>query len=133
MAVLSYAEPKRLGDWLIREGFDGARYAREQVTLLSSATADTVLTTGMAMGKITASGKWVQVNFAAVDGSQTVAGILGPDVTVPQSVDTQSWVIDRLSVVRDLGITWPTGTSGANIAAGTASLKTLGVIVRTGA
>lgn len=132
MSVLTFAEPKRLGDWLIREGFDGARYARTQVTLLS-AGSDTVLTTGMVMGQITASGKYVQINFGASDGSQTAAGILGPDVTVPASVDTQSWVINRLSVVRDLGLTWPGGTSGGNIAAGTASLKALGVLVRTGA
>jgi hypothetical protein len=132
MAILTM-ERERLSDWLAWEGLEGGRTAREQVTLLSSTTADTPMTSGMVLGRIAASGKLTQINFAAVDGSQTAAGILGPDVTVPQNVDTQSWMIDRMAVVVDSGLTWPAGATVPNIAAGIAALKALGIVIRTGA
>lgn len=50
---------------------------RRKHTILSG---EGVLLRGTALGKVTASGKWVKSESAAVDGSQAVRGILLHDV-----------------------------------------------------
>jgi len=55
----------------------------------NSTGGDVVLTIGMLVGKITASGKLLQLKSAAVDGSQLPVGVLAENITVPDTVTVQ--------------------------------------------
>lgn len=66
-----FIDPTTLGDWLKQSGFS-AEIHNETVDLVLGLD----LKSGAVLGKVTASGKYQQVNTAASDGSQTVAGVL---------------------------------------------------------
>lgn len=72
------------------------------------------------------SGKAVQWNPSAVDGSGTVAGIL-VYATDASSVDKLCTLLDAHAEVNASEIVWPTGANAATIAAGIAQLRTLGI------
>lgn len=74
-------------------------------------------------------GKFKQWNPSAVDGTQTVAGILfgSADAT---AADKQVAVVARACEVNASELVWPTGANAATIAAGVAGLKTLGILAR---
>lgn len=122
------AEPKYSGDWLKWEEED--LYSREQVTILGGSGSDRVLTTGMVVGKITASGKYVQMDPAAADGSENAAGILLLDTTAPDAVDVQATIIAREAIVSENEITWIGTATAPQIAAATAQLVALTILVR---
>ena len=119
------------GEWLKHES--PSWYSREDVTLLGGVGTPRVLTSGMVVGKITASGKYVQMTLGASDGSLVAAGILLLDNTVPVGVDVRAAIIARDAIVTDNGIVWPTGVSSPQIATATAALIALGILVREGA
>lgn len=79
------------------------------------------------------SGKFVQINFAATDGSEVAAGLLWLDVTAPNGVDAKGVAIVRDAIVSDRGIVWPGGASGGQKTQATAELKALGILTREGA
>ena len=125
-------EQKHISDWLKGETNSPSSFSRDQITLASGGAALS-LTTGMLLGKITTSGKWVQLNPAATDGSQNVSGILYEDTTVPAGVDTQAVAVTRNSVVMDLGLTYPAGITGGQITTAVGQLQSAGILVRRGA
>lgn len=75
------------------------------------------------------SGKYVQWNPSAVDGSQTVAGILcfTKDAT---SADKQATGLMRSAEVNASELIWPTGANAATITAGKAGLNAIGIVPR---
>lgn len=75
------------------------------------------------------SGKYVQWNPSAIDGSQTVAGILYgyKDAT---SSDKAATAVVRSAEVNLSELIWPTGANAATITAGVAGLKAIGVLAR---
>jgi hypothetical protein len=75
------------------------------------------------------SGKWTAWNPSAVDGSQTVAGILyaAKDTT---SADKAAVAVARAAEVNASELIWPTGANAATIAAGIAGLKAVGILAR---
>jgi hypothetical protein len=95
--------------------------------------ADT-LRVGAVMGKVTATGKWKLAKSAAVDGSQTPAGILiinglgsSTDIVLAANTDTKAVVLARGPViVADAALQLGTGTT---LAAATTALKALGILV----
>jgi hypothetical protein len=77
------------------------------------------------------SGKVVPLNYAAVDGSQNVYGVAVRPSTAPDGVDAPIVTLPRgPAVLIDSGLIWPSGATSDQIAAGTAALAALGIIVR---
>ena len=95
------------------------------VTLASSG-AETDLTAGTVLGKVTASGKFVTWNHDASDGSQNAAAILVEDLTVPASGDEQATAYFHGQFRRD-GLTWDPDAETADINAAVAALAPLGL------
>ena len=108
---------------------------RESVVINDAAAT---LRVGAVVGKVTATGKWKLALSAAVDGSQTPAGIvianglgLSSDITLAANTDTKALVLVRgPAIVADVGVQLGTGPTAA--AAATA-FKALGIIVETAA
>lgn len=126
--MASQTEGQYPSDWLKWE--EDNFYSREEITILAGSGADRELTSGMVLGKVTASSKYVQVDPDASDGSETVAGILFLDVTAPDGTDATGVAIVRDAIVSDNGLTW---MSGYNTTTGEAALESLGIQVRSGA
>jgi len=128
----TYSEQKRFTDWLKGEVQNPTDFSRDEITILSG---QGVLTTGMILGKITSSGKWVRLDIGASDGAGagTAAGILLTDSVDATSADQRAVAIVRDAVVSDNGIIWDTGvTSDAQKVTAKAQLASVGIIVRTG-
>lgn len=85
-------------DWLKREA--DSHFSREEVVILSGQGK---LVSGTVVGKVTASGKYRAVTAAAVDGSQTAAGIVmwAGDAT---SADAEAVIIARDAIVVHQGL-----------------------------
>jgi hypothetical protein len=112
-------------------------YCREQVTLHS--TADTVVTVGEVLGKITSSGKYVPLNLSASDGSQHAAGVaLENRVALSQDVFLLALVRGPAVVLSVAnggstavgGLIWPSDADANDIAAGLVELAALNIIGR---
>lgn len=94
------------------------------------------LRVGAVMGKVTATGKWKLALSAAVDGSQNPAGVLitdglglSADIVLVGATDTKALVLARGPViVADAALQLGTGTT---LAAASAALKALGILVET--
>lgn len=124
-------EGKYLGDWLKWE--EEKNYSRQEVTILGGSGTARVLTSGMVLGKITASGKYVQFDDTASDGSQTAAGVLIHNTTAPASTDVLAAIIVRMAIVSKAGLTWPGTADAGEQAAALVTLAGLGIINREGA
>jgi len=74
-------------------------------------------------------GKYAPWNPSAVDGTQTVAGILYGDRDTT-SADKQAVAVTRAAEVNASELVWPSGASAAVIASGLAQLAAIGVIPR---
>lgn len=102
--------------------------SRENVTLI----AGQKLVAGTVLGKITASGKYTTLAPAAVDGSQTAAGILVFD-TDATSADKVTAIIARGAEVNNAELNWGT-LNGGQITTATTQLAAINspILVRTG-
>jgi hypothetical protein len=118
-------------EWLKWE--EDGWYSREDVTILAGSGSARVLTSGMVLAKVSASGKWVQLDQDGSGGAEVAAGILLFDTTAPASVDKRAAIIARDAIVSDNGITWPSTIDSGEIATATAQLQALGIRVREGA
>lgn len=110
-------EGKHTAEFLLSEG--NGEISRDQIVV---ALAAAELAAGTVMGRITASGKYVQYSNAAVDGTQTAVGILfakAPDSTA----DQKATLIARNAEVLGAELT------GLDAAA-TIELAAIGIIVR---
>ena len=104
---------------------------RESVVINDSANT---LRVGAVLGVVTATGKYKLAKSAATDGSQNPAGILiadglglSGDIALAGNTDTKALVLARGPViVADAALQLGTGTT---LAAATAALKALGIIV----
>lgn len=128
LASATQNEGQYPSDWLKWE--QDNFYSRESITILAGSGAERALTSGMVLGMVTASAKYVQVDPDASDGSETVRGVLLLDVTAEDGVDATGVIICRDAIVSDNGLTW---TSGYNTTTGAAALEALGIQVRSGA
>lgn len=92
-------------------------------------TGADVVKAGTVMGKITADGKLMPLDTAAVDGTEAAAGILyqGCDAT---SADVRRTYTARDTEASDAQLTWPDGISAGDKATAIAELAALGIIVR---
>ncbi len=116
-------ESARLGDIVKWE--EDNDYSRDTVTVLSGED----LTIGAVLGKVTASGKMVELNPDASDGCEAAVGILTADCDA-SAADVQAVMVARESIVVASGLVWEaTVTAGEKVTA-IAELKALGIIVR---
>lgn len=106
---------------------------RESIVINDAAAT---LRVGAVMGKVTATGKYKLALSAAVDGSQTPAGVLiadglglSTDIALAATTDTKAIILARGPViVADAALQLGTGIT---LAAATTALKALGIIVET--
>lgn len=109
MTVLT--EGQHAGEFILSEA-NGNR-SRENVTV--TVPANTTLEAGSVLGKITASGKYVLYDEAAVDGSQTAAGVLYSALVndTAGAVDNDGVIIARDAEVRSDDLQWKAGVDEA--------------------
>lgn len=125
MAILT--QPRLNAEFLISEANDWR--SRDEVTV---SVPDGGYETGTILGKITASGKYVRHNAAAVDGSEAEAGIL----LIAQAngsgaaADADCTIIARDAEVEGDELTYEVGADAAQITTSNTALAALGIIVR---
>jgi len=109
---------------------NGMYRSRQEVTV--TVPANSTIVPGTIVGAITASGKFIAQLAAAIDGSQTPAGLL----LVPQTnttgsaIDVVATVVRRDAEVVKTEITYDPAATGAAILAADVALAALGIIVR---
>jgi hypothetical protein len=124
-------EANRLNDVVLWEGDFGVRYSRrigdgrngDSITILSGRS----LALGAVLGKVTANGKYKEWDPVAVDGSQTVAGILTAAVDAT-AADAKGVAMLRMAVVKANGLVWKAGLTGAQITTGVGGLASIGIM-----
>lgn len=110
-------ETVHTGEYLISEG--NGKISRDAITIVSGQN----LPAGQVLGKVTASGKYAAYDNAALDGTETAAGILYAAVDAT-GADMSGIMTARLAEVDGNLLTG----SDAN---GVADLAALNIIVRT--
>jgi len=116
-------EGTHAGEFIVSEA-NGNR-SREAVTIVSGQN----LVAGAVVGRITASGKYAELDPAAVDGSEVAAGVLF-DAVDASTADANGVLVARDAEVNAGELVWKTGMTDPEIATATAELVTLGVISR---
>ena len=97
-------------------------YSREQITVGAGADL-TVLTV---LGKVTASGKYVQLDPAASDGSESAAGILEADCAAA-AADTAGAAIVRDALIAADSLVWPASITAPQKTTALTELAALGI------
>jgi hypothetical protein len=99
--------------------------SREQITVVSGQNLGSMFV----VGKITASGKYKEYDNAAVDGSQSAAGVLIGAVDA-SAADQRGVILARDCEVDYKTLQWKAGMNQGDKDAGIADLAALGIIVR---
>jgi|SRR5215212_1177451 hypothetical protein len=99
--------------------------SREQITVITGQN----LAAGTVVGKITASGKYTILAPAAVDGSQTAAGVLYGAVDAT-AADKKGVIINMDAQVNGAELTYPGGITAPQKATAINQLFALGIKVR---
>lgn len=121
---MSLSETPHDGSFLLSIDDDG-NLSRDNIVVASGAG---VLLPGTVLGKITASGKYVQVDHTASDGSQNAAGILFGRVDAT-SADANAVMVSRHAEVRGSALIYKSGES-SSAATHVATLRGLTVVAR---
>ncbi len=121
MAAL--VEENRLGDILKWE--EDNRYSRE----VEIVEAGQDLAIGTVVGKKTADGKVVQIDFSASDGSENAYGVLAANCDATDA-DTEAVVIVRDAIVAPSKLVWPDGATEAQKNTALDQLAARGIITR---
>ncbi|QDP60449.1 MAG: putative head decoration protein D [Prokaryotic dsDNA virus sp.] len=126
MALIASDAP-RLSNMLKRELWSEQGYCRLAVTVNEASAVDYKI--GEVLGKVTASGKYVQYDETAVDGSETAAAIVLQDISIPAATDTTVLVLVKgPAIVADGGLVFK---AGVDEAAAKAQIEALGINVDT--
>lgn len=110
------------GSCIIQEGAD--YYSRDVGVV--SAGAGVTYPPNTVLGKVTATGKFVEWNPSNTDGSQTVAAIL----IYPVTGEEEAALLRRHAQVKIPALNWFTGATAGNKTTGIAGLAALGIIAR---
>ena len=124
--MATYTESTKVGDIVRWE--PEKNYSREVVTIASGQN----LSIGTVLGKVTATGKYKQIDFDATDGSEKAAGILLQDVDA-SAADAEGVTLVRDSIVITTDLVWPDGATEAQKSQALSELKALGIITRPAA
>lgn len=125
--MASKTEGRYTGEFILSE----APGSRSRDNVVVTVGAGVTLKAGQALGKITASGKYVPYNNAAADGSQAVAGILYAELSNAGGApaDVAGVIVNTDAEVRSADIEW-NGQDAAAQTAGLADLLALGIKAR---
>jgi len=118
----------------LTEGQHGAEFiASEGNGTVSRNTATLIagqnLSAGSVLGKITASGKFTQLNTGGADGSQNAAAILLDNVNAT-AADTTCVIVVGPSEVNNKELIWPGGITGPQKTTAIGALDALSIRVR---
>lgn len=116
-------ESQHTAEGLVSEA-NGNR-SRDTITILSGQNLDAMTV----LGKVTASGKYVQLDEGAVDGSENAAGVLYAAVDAT-AADKQGVRIARDAEVVKASLQWNGTINQAQKDAAVAQLEALGIIAR---
>ena len=116
-------EGRYAGEFIVSEG--NGHISRETITVLSGEN----LEAGAVLGKITASGKYKELDPAAGDGSEAAAGLLY-DAVDATAADAEGVAIVRLAEVNAAEIVWPDGITGGEKTTALGELAALDIIAR---
>lgn len=123
--MTTLTEGRHAGGFLVWE--TSRDYTRDTVTLASGADK---LEPGTVLGKITTGGKFTQLAPAASNGSQNAAGILWGPADATTADATAVVVLRGPAIVNRHELVWPEGATEPQIAAATAALTALGILLR---
>lgn len=131
MALISTRKPL-LGNLVKHEYAREHGFCREVVTV--NVAADTELSVGSVLGKVTATGKYVPVNAAAVvgqEGAEVAAAIVVENKSVAATTDTDVAVLVRgPAIVAEGGLVFDVAHTAVQIATAVGELESLGIVVR---
>jgi hypothetical protein len=116
-------EKARTGDFLLSEA--NGSYSRDNEILGTGQN----LQAGTVLGKVTASGKFVQLDPAATDGSEAAAGLLWAGANATDA-DVAIVVISRAAEAKTDELIWPTGIAEPDKTTAIAQLAELGIVLR---
>ncbi len=115
-----------VSDWL---SGDSGSQSFDQVTLVNTTSADMKLKTGTIMSRPAATGKFVQLNPTATDGTQYACCILFDDIIVAAGTEVQVTVLAREALVKDLGLIFPAGITASQIIIAIGNLQSTSIQV----
>lgn len=101
----------------------GVGYHVDKITVLLGQN----LVAGTVVGKVTASGKYRAFDNAAVDGSQTVAGILVPAADATAADVVSRALVRGPAIINKNDLTWAAGVDAAEQAAAITAMLALGI------
>lgn len=111
MTLIARDNP-RLSNMLKRELWSEQGFCRLAVTVNEASAVDYKI--GQVLGKVTASGKYVQYDDAAVDGSETAAAIVLQDISIAAATDTTVLcLVKGPAIVADGGLVFKAGVDEA--------------------
>ena len=122
------SESPNLGD-LLKYEEDCLNYSREVATVAAGQN----LRLGAVVGRDTLSGKLKALDPAATDGSEVPVGILLGNVDASLIDVDDALLLNRHAVVASNAVIWPAGISPAQKAIATASLASIGILIRQSA
>jgi len=126
MALIATDTP-RLSNMLKRELWSEQGYCRLAVVVSEASAVDYKI--GQVVGKVTATGKYVQYDDSLSNGAENVAGIVLQDVSIAASTDTTVLVLVKgPAIVADGGLVFKAGVD-EDVAK--AALEALGINVDT--
>lgn len=127
MALIASENP-RLTNWLKREMWAEQGYCR--LAVVANEAAATTYKTGTVLGKVTASGKYVQYDNAATTGEEVAAGVVIEEAELEAGVDKTVLVLVKgPAIAADGGLVFKDGTVQGDKDAAYADLEAAGINV----
>lgn len=111
----------------------GAAYTNDQINFtLNDGSTDFAVGDKFTIAVAAGSGKVVEIDFSAVDGSQDAYGFVIADYDA-SAADVEGVAIVRDAAMIAANLVWPAGATADQKAAALAQLKALGIVERTDA
>ena len=121
--MADFTEGRHPAEFIVSEA--NGRRSRDTVTVASGAD----LEPNTVVGKVTASGKVVQLAPAAVDGSEVAYGVLIHAAKAASADVTVTAIVRDAEAAENL-LVWPDGISGPEKTAARGELETRGIVTR---
>jgi len=130
MSGVIYTQPKRYSDLVKKEFWQQEGWCLEEGVV--NVASETALTIGSVMGKITASGKYVPSDPAAVDGSEVAVAIVAENITVPATTDTKvQLIVDGPMIVAEQSLVFDVAHDAGQTTTALAELAAIGIKTKT--
>ncbi len=106
----------------------GTEFTTHLTFTITDGAPDSALGDAFTITVAAGSGKWVQLDLTGTTGTEDAAGILVADVTAPDGSDAYGAAVVRDARIVASKLTWPTGASAPQKAAGLVQLLALGIV-----